>query len=65
VPVGARHRRFEVELVPDGAIAGSDRIRGLDGVLECVGSLLHDAEVGEPEADVLDEDVEVIRALAV
>ena len=38
---------------------------GLDGVLEGVLPLLHDAEIGEPEADVLDEDVEVVRTLPV
>ena len=63
--VGARYRRFEVELVPDGAIPLPDRIRSFDGVLERIVPLLHDAEIGEPEADVLDEDVEVIRTLPV
>ena len=41
------------------------RLGRLDRVLEGVRPALHRAEVGQPEADVLDEDVEVERALPV
>ena len=56
---------LEVELVPDRRVAGADGLGGLDRVVEGVLATLHRAEVGQAEADVLDEDVEVVGALAV
>ena len=56
VPIERRQLRLIVELVPQGAIAVVDRLGRRDGVLERIVAALHRPEVGQPEADVLDED---------
>ena len=60
VPVVGRQLGHEVELVPQRAVAVADRLGGRDRIVERVLAALHRAEVGQPEADVLDQDVEVV-----
>src|SRR6476646_3670167 len=65
LPVAGRHRPDVVQLRPQSSVALADALRGFDRILEGVLAALHGAEVGETEADVLDQDVEVVGALAV
>ena len=65
LPVVGRQLADVVELGPQREVAPAHALGGLEGVVEGVGPLLHHAEIGQPEADVLDEDVEVEQALAV
>ena len=66
VPVVGRELRLEVELVPQRACSAS-RTDSAASTASSKASVaaLHRAEVGQPEADVLDEDVEVVGALPV
>ena len=54
-----------VELVPEGTVAAAHPFGRADGILEVVAAVLEGGEVGQPEGDVLDEDLEVVGALAV
>ena len=54
-----------MELCPQREVALADALGGLDGVLERVLPTLHRTKIGQAEADVLDEDVEVEAALAI
>ena len=54
-----------MELVPQRGVAHADGFGRLDRIVERVRPALHRAEVGQAEADVLDQDVEVERALPV
>ena len=65
MPVVGLELRFEMELVPQRGVARADRFGGLHGVVERVRPALHRPEVGQSEPDVLDEDVEIERALPV
>ena len=66
VPVVGRQLRFDVELVPQRGVARRGPISAASTASSNASvAALHRAEVGQPEADVLDQDVEVERALAV
>ena len=65
VPVGGGQLGLHVELVPDRGVARADRLGRLDRVVGGALATLHRPEVGQAEGDVLDEDVEVVFALAV
>ena len=52
-------------VVPDLLVAVADVLGGVDRVVVGVRRALHRRQVGQPEGDVLDEDLEVVRPLAV
>ena len=54
-----------VELVPQRPVAGPDALGGGDRLVLLIGPLVVDGQVGQPEGDVLDQDLEVVGALAV
>ena len=54
-----------MELVPDRRVALADCLRGRHRVIEILRPALERGHVRKPEADVLDEDLEVVGALAV
>ncbi len=53
-----------MEFGPHGAVVIADPLSGVDRLVR-VARPLHGGEVGEPEGDVLDEDLGVVFALAV
>ncbi len=65
VPVAGRQLGFQVELLPDRAVASPDRLRGGHRVLEPFRPVLHRREVRQAERHVLDEDVQVVATLSV
>ena len=65
VPIVRGELGHEMELVPDRFVPRADRLGGLDRIVEGVLATLQHAEVGQPECDVLDEDIEVVATLAV
>ena len=64
-PVVGAELDLGVELVPQPAVARPHALGGGDRLVELVGPLVVDREVRQPEGHVLDEDLEVVRALAV
>ena len=65
VPVVGGQLGLEVELVPDRRVASANGLGRLDRIVGGALATLHRPEVGQTERDVLDEDVEVVFALAV
>ena len=64
-PVVGPKERLLGELVPEDLVLPSNRLGRLDRGVEVVATALHQRQVGQAERDVLDEDLEVVGALAV
>jgi hypothetical protein len=60
-----RKARLEVQLPPDGVVPLADVLGRADRRVHVVEAALVEGHVGEAIADVLDEDLEVMRPLAV
>lgn len=65
MPVPGPHLGHVVQLCPQGRITIADAFGGVDRVVRVIVPAMERSQVGEPEGDVLDEDVEVERPLSV
>ena len=54
-----------MQLGPDRFVPGANGLGGSDRVVEVLRPFLERRNVGEPEGDVLDKDLEIVRALAI
>ena len=63
MPIVRRELRFERDLVPQRGVPRPHRLGCFDRVLHALRAALQRGQVGQPERDVLHEDVEVVVAL--